>query len=150
MFDQDTFDARHGKRELAADPILAMLTERKRLCDLAAETLIAAEKIELALSEKIRSGMSVPFDHLAPFSGCEALFREADALYRRADALDEQICRTRATSVAGILGQLERVREALQLQEEREELVDIIIAGVKALAAASTGSEADFRRTARL
>jgi hypothetical protein len=43
MFDRDTFAARHEEPEFAADPVVALLAERERLCDLAAETLAAAE-----------------------------------------------------------------------------------------------------------
>jgi hypothetical protein len=130
MFDQDTFAARHGAPELTSDPVLAMLAERERLCGLASEALAVAERIEADLTEKA--------------SGSEALFCEADALYRQADALDERICETHATSFAGILGQLERIKEAFQFQEDREDLVDTIIAGIKALTAANTGERTGF------
>jgi len=48
------------------------------------------------------------------------------------------IWQTQATSVAGILGQLERVKEAVRLQEDCEGLIDTIIASVEQLAANSS------------
>jgi hypothetical protein len=149
MFDQDTFAARHGKSALGADPVLAMLAKRKRLCDLAAAALAAAEEIEVTLAEKLRTAVLVSVDGQPPLSGryennvheasgCASLLREADALYGQADALDEQIWQTQATSVAGILGQLERVKEAVRLQEDCEGLIDTIIAGIEQLAANSS------------
>jgi hypothetical protein len=115
MFDENTFAAREEEPALAGDPVLAILAERERLCDLAGETLVTAEATD-----------------------CATLLREADLLYAQVDALDEQIWGTQATSVAGILGQLERVKEAVQLQEDCEDLVDTIIAGIKQLIAANS------------
>jgi len=144
MFDQDTFAARHEEPELAADPVVAMLAERERLCDLAAETLAAAEEIEMTLAEKLRGGAPDSFaDRSSPSgrcennvretSGCAALLRETDALYGQVDALDERIWETPAISIAGILGQLDRVKEAVRLQEDCEVLIDTIIGGIRQL-----------------
>jgi hypothetical protein len=110
MFDEDTFAARQEKPELAFDPVVALLAKRERLCDLAGDTLATAEA-----------------------SDCAALLRAADALYAQVDALDGQIWETQATSVAGILGQLERVKEAVRLQEDCEGLIDTIVSGIKQL-----------------
>lgn len=110
MFDEETFAARHEKPEVANDPVLAMLAEHERLCGLAGEMLATAEELD-----------------------CAGSLREADALYAQVDALDQQIWETPATSIAGILGQLERVKEAVRLQEDCEGLVDTIIAGIKQL-----------------
>jgi hypothetical protein len=69
-------------------------------------------------------------------SGCEALFREAAALGARAEEIENQIVRMVATSFAGVLTQLEVLREDCEWRT----LLDTIITGVKRLAGGAAGS----------
>jgi hypothetical protein len=68
-------------------------------------------------------------DAVREASGCEALFREAHALVEQGEDLDLQIERTVATSFAGVLAQLEVLRENLG----DNPLLETIITGIKAL-----------------
>ena len=73
-------------------------------------------------------------------SGCEALYREADEFARQADEIEDQICSTTATSLEGLLGQLQLARE-LDVRDDREERLNAsIIAGVKRVAAGQGGA----------
>jgi hypothetical protein len=65
-------------------------------------------------------------------SGCEVLFREADEIEARADELHDRICETRASSLAGVLAQLELMQEEAGGTVE-EQLIHSITAGVRAL-----------------
>jgi hypothetical protein len=69
-------------------------------------------------------------------SGCEALLREADALSERGEDLDEQVESTVATSFAGVLAQLEVLRESFG----DHALLETIITGIKRLAGSAAGS----------
>jgi hypothetical protein len=62
-------------------------------------------------------------------SGCDALYREAEALGERVKAIYERIVATPARSFAGLLGQLDLLRDATG----EHKFVDTIIAGIKAL-----------------
>ena len=65
-------------------------------------------------------------------SGCAALDREAGEFEREAREIQDQILETPATSLAGILGQLDLLRDYYDLWDAK--LIDSIIAGVKHLA----------------
>jgi hypothetical protein len=70
-------------------------------------------------------------------SGCEALYREADEFQRQAEELEHRICSTPATSLAGVLDQLQLARDLMELDclDDREERLNAsIIAGVARLA----------------
>jgi hypothetical protein len=69
-------------------------------------------------------------DAVLEASGWEALHREAHALAERGEEIDLQIERTVATSFAGVLAQIEVLRENFG----DHALLDMIIAGVKRLA----------------
>jgi len=49
-------------------------------------------------------------------SGCEALYREADEFARQAEELEHRICSTTATSLEGLLSQLELARELMEIE----------------------------------
>jgi hypothetical protein len=82
----------------------------------------ALEDFKLGL-EKVHAALEA--------SGCAALEREAEALNERANKIDEQICRTPASSAEVILWQLHSLRDFCD-----EGWVDTIIAGVRKFAAA--------------
>jgi hypothetical protein len=56
MFDETTFNSRHGEwhADVSDDPVVQMLAEREPLYALAVRTRIAADEIERALPEDVR------------------------------------------------------------------------------------------------
>jgi hypothetical protein len=68
-------------------------------------------------------------------SGCEQLYREAAALDERVDAIYNRIVTTPARSRAGLLGQIDLLRDAIG----EHKFIDTIITGVKRLAGGVVG-----------
>jgi hypothetical protein len=87
-------------------------------------------------------------------SGCEALYREADEI-EKACEIEDQICSTTATSLEGLLGQLQFARELMETErldgrdDCKERLNASIAAGVKRLANGGPGSAAPGYMTDR-
>jgi hypothetical protein len=120
LFDDDTFDRRHAQS--SADPILAMIAEADRLAQLTIPREERADKLWFAL---IRGEEAVAGDGNTAL----ALYREVEALRaQQAECVDRIEC-TKATTLAGVIAQL----QFLLFASYEEEHVDIIVAGLRDL-----------------
>jgi hypothetical protein len=97
----------------------------------APEDDVAFEKNNAAALEQFRAG-TAKIAAAREASGCAALDREAGEIEREACEIQDQIFETPATSLAGVLGQLDLLRDYYDLEDAK--LLDSIIAGVKRLA----------------
>jgi len=103
----------------ATDPVLAFITESKRLDRLAAPVRERADKIMFALGDEVTEG-AIEGEGTA----AAPLYREAEAIEARRDELFERVASTKATTIDGAIAQL-------RFLLERVEHVEIIVAGLR-------------------
>jgi hypothetical protein len=77
-------------------------------------------------------------------SGCEALYREEEQLHDQATEVRNRIVETQATSLAGVLAQLELFKEELLQDTHSFDFIDTIAAGIKRLAEGEKASEPEI------
>jgi hypothetical protein len=89
----------------AVDPVVALAAEENRLLKLATTARTSAEKMLFALPNRVLGSRASEVDH--PVPAIAEGFRRAHFYEDAAGELFDQIEETRATTIAGVIAQLE-------------------------------------------